>query len=181
VEITAVEFTVALRTFRETAFRLEVQPVYIEPIEQELMARWLADTDASLSPDRVPELAAWFDQVAVVTADGRSMTRVRVQTEPPTLYQRFEQWADPWNIAAGEDIRYMTESTARRVGLFPATERRDWWLFDDEVVIEFAHDPAGHRLRYNRTTDREHVAQAAEWRDLAIHHSAPAASRSTVA
>lgn len=179
MEITAAEFADALATFRTSAFRLEVQPVYIEPIEQELLRRWLAGE--LVAADEVPELAAWFDQVAGQTAAGRSMTRVRVQTEPPTLYQRFEQWADPWNIAAGEDIRYMPESAARRVGLYPATEGRDWWLFDEEVVIEFAHDPAGHRLRYNRTTDSEHVAQAAEWRDLAIHHSAPAAGRSTVA
>jgi hypothetical protein len=179
MEITASEFADALRSFRTSAFRLEVQPVYIEPIEQDLLARFVAGE--LVTPDQVPELAAWFDQVAWQTATGRSMTRVRVQTEPPTLYQRFEQWADPWNTAAGEHIRYMTESTARRIGLFPATEGRDWWLFDEQVVIEFAHDPAGHRLRYDRTTDQRRLAQAAEWRDLAIHHSAPAVGRSTVA
>lgn len=179
MEITADEFADDLATFRASAFRLEVQPIYIEPIEQDLLVRFAAGEFAT--PDDVPEIAAWFDQVAAQSAAGRSMTRVRVQAEPPTLYQRFEQWADPWNIAAGEHIRYMAESAAHRVGLFPATEGRDWWLLDDRVVIEFAHDPAGHRLRYDRTTDRKRVAQAAEWRDLAIHHSAPAAGRSTVA
>jgi len=168
-----------LRSFRASAFRLEVQPVYLEPVEQELLTRFAADE--FMAPDEVPELAAWFTQVAEQTAAGRTMTRVRVQTEPPTLYQQLEQWADPWNVRAGEEIRYMSESTARRIGLFPATESRDWWLLDDAVVIEFAHDPAGHRLRYDRTTSKEQVAQAAAWRDLAISHSIPATSRSTVA
>lgn len=179
MEITATEFADALRSFRASAFRLEVQPVYLEPVEQELLARFAAGE--FMAPDEVPELAEWFAQVSEQTAAGRTMTRVRVQTEPPTLYQQLEQWADPWNIQAGEEIRYMSEATALRVGLFPATEGRDWWLLDDAVVIQFAHDPAGNRLRYNRTTDQEQIARAAAWRDLAIHHSAPATSRSTVA
>lgn len=179
MEITVDEFADALRTFRVSAFRLEVRPHYIEPVEQELLDRYVAGE--FMAPDQVPELAAWFDQVTEQTSAGRTMTRVRVQAEPPTLYQEFEQWADPWNIGAGEQIRYMPESTARRIGLFPATEGRDWWILDDAAVIEFAHDPAGRRLRYDRTTDREHVAQAAEWRDLAISHSAPATGRSIVA
>ncbi|WP_298800393.1 DUF6879 family protein [uncultured Pseudonocardia sp.] len=179
MEITADEFAAALATFRVSAFRLEVQPVYIEPVEQELLSRFTAGEFAT--PDEVPEIAFWFDQVAALTAAGRSITRVRVQTEPPTLYQQFEQWADPWNVAAGEHIRYMSESTARRVGLFPATEGQDWWLLDDRVVIQFAHDSDGRRLKYHRTTDREQIARAAEWRDLAILHSAPATGRSTVA
>lgn len=179
MEITADEFDEALRTFRVSAFRLEVQPRYIEPVEQVLMARY--EAGEFMGPDEVPELAAWFAQVAGQTAAGRTITRVRVQVEPPTPYQLFEQWADPWNVSAGEHIRYMPESTARRIGLFPATEGRDWWLLDDAVVIQFAHDPAGHRLRYDRTTSRAQVVQAAEWRDLAISHSTPAASRSTVA
>jgi len=179
VEITPAEFTEALRSFEVSAFRLEVQPRYIEPVEQELLARYQAGH--FMAPDEVPELAAWFDQVAAQTAAGLAMARVRIQAEPATPYQLFEQWADPWNIAAGEQIRYMAESAARRIGLFPATEGRDWWLLDDREVIRFAHDAAGHRLRYDRTTDEEQVAQAAAWRDLAISHSTPVTSRSRVA
>jgi hypothetical protein len=179
MEITADEFAEALRTFGASAFRLEVQPRYIEPVEQELMAKWVAGE--FMAPDDVPELAAWFAQVDEQTSAGLTMTRVRIHVEPPTPYQEFEQWADPWNIRAGEQIRYRSESMARRIGLFPATEGRDWWLLDDSVVIRFAHDDEGHRLRYDRTTDGEQVAQAAAWRDLAISHSTPAVSRCTVA
>ena len=179
MEISAEEFAEALRTFRASAFRLETQPHYIEAAEQELLDRYLAGE--FMAPDEVPELAAWFAQVAAQSAAGQKRTRVRVQAEPPTPYQEFEQWADPWNVRAGETIRYMSESTAREVGLFPATEGRDWWLLDDTVLITFVHDEAGRRIRYDRTTDREQVARAVAWRDLAISHSAPSTSRSPAA
>jgi hypothetical protein len=175
VEITPEEFAEALRSFRISAFRLETQPRYIEPLEQELLASYQAGR--FMAPDEVPGLAAWFDQVAARTAAGLAIARVRVQAEPPTSYQLFEQWADPWNIAAGEQIRYLPESTARRVGLFPATEGQDWWLLDDSEVIRFAHDADGRRLRYDRTAAEEQVAQAMGWRDLAMSHSSPAINR----
>jgi hypothetical protein len=179
MEITSEEFTEALRTFRASAFRLETQPRYIEPVEQELLDRYLAGE--FMAPDAVPELAAWFAQVAAQSAAGQKMTRVRVQAEPPTPYQQFEQWADAWNIRAGETIRYMTESTAREVDLFPATEGKDWWLLDDTTLITFMYDEPGRRIGFDRTTDREQVAQAVAWRDLAISHSVPSINRSSAA
>jgi hypothetical protein len=179
MEITDEEFTEALRTFRASAFRLETQPRYIEPVEQELVDRYLAGE--FMAPDEVPELAAWFAQVAAQSAAGLKIVRVRVQAEPPTTYQRIEQWADPWNIRAGETIHYMTESKAREVGLFPATEGKDWWLLDDTTLITFMYDEPGRRIGYDRTTEREQVAQAMAWRDLAISHSVPSTSRSGAA
>ena len=144
METTSEEFWGALAAFERSAFRLEVQPVYIEPVEQELMARWHAGE--FMAPDEVPELSAWFNQVAAQTASGKSVMRVRIQAEPPTEYQRFEQWADPWNTRAGEVIRYLPESQAREIGLYPATEGRDWWLLDDTIVLSFVHDAIGNRL-----------------------------------
>jgi hypothetical protein len=179
MEISSEEFAEALRTFRASAFRLEAQPRYIEPVEQELLDRYLAGE--FMAPDEVPELAAWFAQVAAQSAAGQKIARVRVQAEPPTTYQRFEQWADPWNIRAGETIRYMTESKAREVGLFPATEGKDWWLLDDTTLITFMYDEPGRRIGYDRTTEPEHVAQAVAWRNLAISHSSPSSNETTAA
>jgi hypothetical protein len=179
MDITPEEFAEALRTFRASAFRLETQPRYVEPVERELLDRYLAGQ--YMAPDEVPELAAYFAQVTAQSAAGQKRTRVRVQAEPPTTYQRFEQWADPWNIRAGETIYYMTESTAREIGLFPATEGKDWWLIDDTTLITFMYDEPGRRIGYDRTTDHKQVAQAMAWRDLAISHSVPSINRSSAA
>ena len=74
--------------------------------------------------------------MAVVPRGGRRAARgrqgpyrVRVLADPPTDYQRWMLWADPWYAEAGEDIRYLPRS-ARRTSRLALDH--DWWLLDDE-------------------------------------------------
>ena len=52
--------------------------------------------------------------------------------EPPSDYQRWMMWAEPWHSAAGEHISYMPRSRAEDLRLPLAN---DWWLLDDERLI----------------------------------------------
>lgn len=174
------DFAAALRGVEESAFRLETQPVYIEEYEQSLVDKFLAGEFQA--PTEVPELAAWFDQVAVQTRQGMQIGRVRIQETPPTPYQQLERWCDPWNIGAGESVRYLTRQQAYEIGLLPtAGQYGDWWLIDGRILVIIAHDPDGRRTRYRSTTDAATVHQAAMWRDLAIRHSEPSAARNAAA
>jgi hypothetical protein len=175
-ELSGEEFFAALHGAAASAFRLELQPVYIEPYEQELVDQWLAGELPS--PTAVPELADWFMRVGAQTRRGVHIGRVRVQEDPPTDYQELERWCDPWNVRAGESIRYITRQHALEVGLLPAAgETGDWWLVDDRHLILIKHDSTGRRMQYVSTTDAAAVVQAATWRDLAIRHSEPSAAR----
>lgn len=169
-EIDGEEFFAALHGASQSAFRLELQPAYIESYEQDLVDRWSAGEFRA--PTVVPELADWFNRIGEQTRRGVQVGRVRVQEDPPTPYQRFERWCDPWNVGAGETIRYTTRQRALEVGLLPAAGARgDWWLIDDQRLILITHDPDGRRMQYLSTTDPAAVNQAATWRDLAIRHS----------
>lgn len=166
------EFLTVLHQFEHTAFRLELQDSYAEPEEDALYAAWLRGEE----PDarQVPELAEWYGRIAGHVAAGRRVGRVRVQQDPPTDYQRFERWLDPLNLAAGEDMCYLTAGNAREIGLLPAAGRDDWWLLDSCLLIVMRFDGSGHRIQNEIVTDPAEVIKACRWRDLAVHHAARA-------
>jgi len=165
--ISADEFGDLLRTFERTAFRLEVQPAYAISAEQADLDLFLAGTPRQ--PDEADWFRPWLEQVRRQTAQGKHVSRVRVQDEPPTGYQRWERWAGKWNIAAGEDIRYMPRSAARRIGL-PLTA--DWWLLDGKRLILMQFTDAGVITGRRLVTGADTIARYRAWRDLALNHAA---------
>jgi hypothetical protein len=168
--LSETEFLEAVLSYEHTATRLELQLAYAERHEAPLFAAFLAGAPQQ-GPADDPELQAWYASVAEHTAAGARMERVRVHEDPPTDYQRFERSLDPWNIQAGEVVRYMTRKRAHEVGLLPAAGDADWWLIDSSELIVMRFDPVGHRMTSELTTDPEAVLQACKWRDLAVHHS----------
>jgi len=166
-----VEFGHLLRTFDRIAFRLELQPVYLEDSEQATVAAFVAGHPQP--PTEVPYLQAWFDQVGDLTRAGKTINRVRVHDDPPTPYQRWERWIGRWNIEAGETIRYLTRAEAHDIGLLPAAGATDWWLLDDTRLLAMTFNGEGHRIRTQLVTDPTTITQACAWRDLAVRHSVP--------
>lgn len=162
------EFYEAIHQFERSAFRLELQRQYLEPVEAEIFAAFMRGE--SVDPTGVYQ--GWYDQVADHTRNGRTVERVRVQEEPPTPYQRFERYLDRWNVAAGEKIRYLSRDLAHQVGLLPAVGSDDWWLLDSSKLIVMRFDGTGHRIHNELVTTPEVVQKACTWRDLAVHHSA---------
>jgi hypothetical protein len=170
--ISNTEFGDYLSQVRHTAFRLELQPAYSEPSEQATVARFLSGDPQP--PTEVEGLRQWFAQVAAQTAEGVRISRVRVHDDPPTDYQRWERWIGAWNVSAGEDIQYLTRSRAHEIGLLPAAGNQDWWLLDSQQLLVMTFDAQGHRVQNELITEDHRVVQACGWRDLAVHHSAPA-------
>jgi hypothetical protein len=173
--LTPAEFGQVIHEFEHTAFRLELQPAYLEPEEAGLLAAFLRGEPEP--PTTVPELAQWYEHVAQHVQRGKRIERVRVQEDPPTDYQRFERWLDPWNIRAGEVMRYLTRQRAHEIGLLPAAGNTDWWLLDSSKLIVMHFDADSRRVHNELVTDPTAVIQACKWRDLAVHHSVLAESQ----
>ncbi|MFJ1460568.1 DUF6879 family protein [Nocardia sp. N2S4-5] len=95
---------------RTEAFHLEVRDDYAVAAESEPFRRFL---------EGVPDDYEWFQEwerlVSAATARGVVMRRVRVVTEPHTDYQRWGLVVAARNIAAGEDIRYLSRHLAGEV------------------------------------------------------------------
>ncbi|WP_433730923.1 DUF6879 family protein [Actinoplanes sp. CA-051413] len=161
------QFSQMLATFSRSAFRFEQQPVYTVAYEREIFERYKAG-HRDPSPE-VPVLAGWLDQIRRQVAQGKTIERVRIFDEPPTLYQQWEAHASQWNEEAGEVMHYLTRSQAYEVGLLPAAGDNDWWLFDDTLLMEMSYDEQGRRIHTELTDEEASVQQARSWRDLAVH------------
>jgi hypothetical protein len=164
-EITEEQFFELLRTIERSAFRLETLDAYAVDDERADFELFLAG-----SP-QPPPWQDWLDQVAAQTAAGMTITRVRVLAEPPTDYQRWMLWAQPWYARAGEDMRYIPRSQANALRL---PLEVDWWLLDDERLVLMYFTKSGEVAGKILTTEPGIVARHREWRDLAVRNATAA-------
>jgi NTP pyrophosphatase (non-canonical NTP hydrolase) len=160
------QFGQVLATFNKSAFRFEQQPRYTVAYEREIFARYQAGY-RDPSPD-VPILAGWLERIREQTRNGKTTSRVRIFEEPPTEYQEWLAYLSKWNEEAGEVIHYLTRSQARDAGLLPAAGDKDWWLFDDYLLMQMSYDGEGRRIHTELTDEEGKVQQARSWRDLAV-------------
>ncbi|WP_028937152.1 DUF6879 family protein [Pseudonocardia spinosispora] len=128
--ITDDEFELLLSSgFERETVHLETRDCYGTAVELPYMAKW----EAGL-PDDLEWLAGWCASLRDHVANGRSVRRARIVSEPLSRYQRWSHSiADPM-IDAGEDIRW---APRRRVSS-TALPGNDFYLFDDRLVV-FLH------------------------------------------
>lgn len=155
-----------LRTFQHSVFRLETLDEYTSDAESEEMRRWLAG-ELLVPP---PEDDEYLRLVRAARAAARPWQRVHVVTGP-TPYLRFEieaYYGD--NEAAGEVIGILQHpSPASVFGEAPP----DFWLFDDQTVIEMQYDLTGRIAAVPVIVDVADISRYQRLRDVALHHAVP--------
>lgn len=162
-------FAELLDSFSATAFRLECQDAYALDYEAADFDRFLAGHP--VPPPQVDWWGPWLERIAEMTADGKRIGRVRVLTVPPTPYQRWMLWADPWYAAAGERISYLTHARAKAIGL---PHWQDWWMLDDSKLILMGFDHAGQITGKTLITEPGVIGKYLTWQDLAVRNAVPA-------
>lgn len=156
------EFRQHMRRWKVSAWRWECQGVYREPSEEEPLRRFLAG-HADLG-----WFEGWLDRVRTWTANGQSIGRVRMLTDPLTDYLRFELSITPPALEAGEDIRFLSAEQADALG----APTEDYWLLDDKIVLALRfgdHGVSGAEL----ITDPGKVSAYRAWRDTASAAAVP--------
>ena len=164
--LTEEAFSTVLRSFERDAFHFEAQRWYRLDYEKRDFLRFLHGNP--VPPPQLQWWQPWLERVALWTAEGKHVSRVRILEEPPTDYQRWLLWANPWHAEAGEDIRYMPRSRAEQVGL-PLDS--DWWLLDDERVLVTRFTNTGTIRDKTLITDPDDAGEYEHWRLVAIAHS----------
>lgn len=160
------EFEQQFRMMTRSAWRWEQQPVYEVSGEQGNVNAFLAGHPEDPMDD--PFVAQWMHQVAIETAAGKTIGRVRIIEEPPTDYQRWELWLDRWNTEAGETIDYLNRSQLAGVGRPSFAPDSDWWLFDDERLAVMHFDSAGVRIMVELLVGEPEILLALQWRDKLV-------------
>ncbi|WP_198653758.1 DUF6879 family protein [Actinocorallia populi] len=119
------EFDRALSECVRSCVHWECRDVYT-PTDPAFL-RW----KAGVKPDPLVDYADWIEQVGTATARGVEVRRLRVVSEPVTEYVRFEHFVTAMNLAAGEQVRWLSRSRAAGL-LLPVVEG---WVFDDDVIV----------------------------------------------
>ncbi|MEZ0095126.1 DUF6879 family protein [Streptacidiphilus sp. EB129] len=148
--------------FERSAWRLETQRRYDSDTHSRPYQRFIAGQDPSRDPD-----GPWYATIRSLVATGRTVERVRLVDTPPTVGQRFLLTGSPFNIAAGEDIRYLTRDQAQSLGL----PMRDFWLFDDAVIATLHFDEGGVCSGMELDHDPARIVEGCRIRDLAWQHA----------
>lgn len=162
--ITGEAFTDLFRQFEHTAYRLEVRTVYGVPEEDDAFQAFLAGRDPGID-----WFEPWLALMREQTGQGKRVERVRVVDEPPSDYLRFELWGTPHNLAAGEDIRYLTRTRAASLGL----PNDDTWIFDSRRLAHLNFDDHNRPLGASINEDPADVVRYCAWRDAAWHYAEP--------
>lgn len=160
------EFVRFARSYQHTAYRLEVRDSYAADGEAEHVRRFLAGEPADDS-----WMEDWMGMVLRRTLEGQYIGRVRVVSEPWSDYTRFGLNLSRLNVAAGEDIRYMSRSHAKELEL----PEYDYWLLDSHKMCVVRFDDRDVLLGAEIITDPATVVEHAHYRDVARHFAVPRA------
>jgi hypothetical protein len=155
-----------LAGFRASAFRLECRQHYDNPAEREWFARYLKSGDV---PVFTRDNDSWCKLVAEAKTAGKTVQRVHLVREPPSDYVRFELECQRASVDAGEDIRVVAFQDPERHPLAHRGRLEDFWLFDDETVVELDYDQVGRFLGAREVPDS--LAHYRNLRDQAMRRS----------
>jgi hypothetical protein len=154
------------RTFKHTAYRLEVRDGYNEPSEAEPLRKFLVGEH----DDRL-WFQGWLAMIRAATSQGRRFARVRVVTVPLTDYSRFGLSYAQYTVEAGEDIRYLSRGKAMELDL----PNYDYWLFDSSLLVRMRFGDSDVYLGSEVVDESAEIVQHNVWRDVAWHHAVPRA------
>ncbi|MFL1431607.1 MULTISPECIES: DUF6879 family protein [unclassified Nocardiopsis] len=161
--VTGADFTDLFRRNRHTAWRLETRTYYGKLDEDRPFQEWLTGKEPDLE-----WFTPWLRMVREETATGKRMERVRLIDDPPSDYLRWELWGTPYNLGAGEDIRYLP----RTHPIVAELPDHDFWVFDSRTVARLAFD--GDRfLGVHLSEEPSEILAALQARDAAWHHALP--------
>lgn len=154
--LAADEFLRLFDNFTESARRLESRShTHID----EEQPRFRAFLGGEL-PERCEWVPTeWTAMASRQTAAGRPFQRVRVMSQPLSDYNRYLIYRTPYNLGAGEDIRYLDRSRANELDL----PDHDFWVFDSAIVCFLRFTGDGRLIAYDTVTDPAIVARHEEW------------------
>ncbi|MER8068016.1 DUF6879 family protein [Streptomyces sp. NPDC094034] len=157
--ITSAQRDELFDSFTHDAFHLELRDDYGSPVEDTPYARWQRG-----EPDDFRWLDPWMALMKRAIAEGRTVRRVRVVSEPHSRYVGWEHSLTRLNLEAGEDIRWLPRHQLPE-GITLPVAGNDWWLFDDQLLAVGHFDSEGRVLGSELIEDPETVAECVRVRN----------------
>ena len=137
-------FEELFRDCQRTAVHLEMRDAYMKSDPA------FIDWRAGIALDPAERWGDWHAIVTEATSRGVEVRRARVVSTPVSEYIRFEyDVTDGLNIAAGEDVRWLSRRNATDLAL----PGNDFWLFDSSLVLVNHFDGEGENMEVELTDD----------------------------
>ncbi|MEU8827388.1 DUF6879 family protein [Streptomyces sp. NPDC048636] len=141
-------FEELFRECRRTAVHLEMRDSYMK------LDPAFVDWKAGEVLDPAERWADWHTIVTEAASRDVEVRRARIVSTPVSEYIRFEyDVTDGLNIAAGEEVRWLTRRNATDLAL----PGNDFWLFDSGLVLVNHFDGEGENMEMELTEDAEVV------------------------
>lgn len=151
-------------TFKKEVFRLELRDVYKvegewEEFQSYLRGQFLLDLE-SFKP--------WLDNIAQTIAAGKVWRRVHVVPSVLTPYLMYEiEWGYLYSAKAGERIGILEQRVYE--GVRPRDfEPLDYWLFDNQTVLEMLYEDNGTYRGTRKVEDENLVRRYRELKDTVL-------------
>jgi hypothetical protein len=162
--LTESELGSLLTGFQASAFRFEVRDRYNSDVGREPYRKFLAG-----EPDDYAWHRGWMEMISRDRAQGKLWQRVRIVSIPLSDYNRYAMTIARLSASAGEDVRYMVRSDARRLGLDPL----DAWILDEHQLVHLQFSDEDDTFVGAEVVEDESIVQRhLRWRDLALEHAA---------
>lgn len=139
-----MQIEVLLNNFKKQAFRLELLDIYNVEGEWEVFQQFSEGKHVDY-----PGNQEFCDEIKNHVNQGKSVVRVHVVPEVLTDYLNFEiKIGYLPQIDAGAKIFILERTKFDKLFLFP-NPINDFWMFDNQKVLEFIYDQEGHFLKEN--------------------------------
>jgi len=131
--------------FKKYAFRLELLQKYSVNEEKEDFENF--NKKGKVNPKINEE---WHDILIAAKKRGAKVIRAHVIKEPLSDYIKFELEHYKENKKYGEGALLISKEEFDKLNI---NIKRDFWLFDDNIVLEMNYDSDGHFLGFSQSKD----------------------------
>ncbi|MGI5185403.1 DUF6879 family protein [Dactylosporangium sp. CA-152071] len=164
--LTVAEFEEAIRHFDAESVHLEMRDAYGTEVELPHLAAWAAG-----EPTDLAFMQPWCDDVRGFVAEGKTLRRAHVVSEPLSDYQRWAYIVFGASEDAGEEHRWVPRRLVSSIA-FPGN---DFWMLDRRLVIFHHYAGNGRNIDFTTSTDPHDIdlcsaAFEAVWRIGIPHH-----------
>lgn len=159
--ISEARFNGLFTSFERSAFRLQLLPEYTVESERPEYARFLAG-EALPQRNQVP----WLDTMRHQVDVGRTWTNIHLLPATLTPYLRYLlDWWYVYQDRAGASIGFLSQRYATPI---QALAMRDFWLFDDALLLVLHYDSRGRFLGAVEVSSDAALSAAGRARNFAV-------------
>ncbi|PWI42561.1 DUF6879 family protein [Streptomyces sp. ICBB 8177] len=157
-------FNSLFETFNHSAWRLETRRRYASDEATDTYAQFVESGVVAW------DTGSWYCRtIRTQVAAGKSVGRVRIVDNPPTVGQLYLMANAQRNAELGEDVRNLWREDAEQLPL----GAEDFWIFDSRLVALLNFDDTDSLIDVELITEPAEVVRYSVLRDAALHHAIP--------